>query len=582
MKNKFSILILLLITSISFAQKKKKDTIGTEVINVVKPYTPTVSDAFKIKLSPEIGNDIISVKKQVQYSIFSVPVASTFTPAKGKAKVLRVDPSAPVYENFITAGFGNFSTPRFEAFVHSNSTRYNDFGGFFNYHSSKGGVKDVGLDDNFLDTRLDLFYKQEERDFDWQLNGGVIYQKYNWYGLPESDQINFTQDVINSIDESLNYTEVYLGGKINYKDSFFQGATVESNRFTDNEGSTEIHLLVKPKIEFAIGSEYINAEARLEFLSGQFYQKFNTANDTDHIDYTIFNIGFNPNFEILRDNLTINLGVDLIYSAASGVSESKAFVYPKITASYKLIDEVLTVYAGVVGGLQQNSFRDFANENPFVSPTLNILRTDRQYNAYGGLKGKLASNVAYNFKGGYISERDKSLFKLNPTKTEGNILVAKGYEAGNSFQVVYDDVKTLFAFAEVSVDFSKTLKFGGNVEFNNFSTTNEVEAWNLPTLKATAFANYNVKQWFAGANLFFVGDRKDELTFQTPVLTTVDEVIDLGNYVDLNLNGGYKFTDKLTAFVKVNNLFSSNYEKYTNFKVQGLQFFAGLTYKFDL
>jgi len=59
------------------------------------------------------------------------------------------------------------------------------------------------------------------------------------------------------------------------------------------------------------------------------------------------------------------------------------------------------------------------------------------------------------------------------------------------------------------------------------------------------------------------------------------QIVDVGNYVDLNLNGGYKFTDKLTAFAKVNNVFGSNYQKYTNFNVQGLQVFAGLTYKFD-
>ncbi len=560
-------------------QNKKKDTLDTEVINVVKPYSPTVSDAFKIKVAPEINDTIFGKKKPIEYSIFSIPVASTFTPAKGKAKVLRVDPSAPIYDNYITAGFGNFGTPALEIFAHSNSNNYNEFGGFLNYHSSRGGIKDVQLDDNFLDTRLDLFYKQEERDFDWQLNGGFRYQKYNWYGLP--DGLNFIQSALNSIDEAQNYTEIYVGGKINYNDSFFQGATTELYRFTDNEGSSEIRLLAKPKIEFPIASEYINLEARIEVLRGEFFTNYDT---TDDISYTYLNLGVNPNFEVLRDNLTINLGADILFSAASGVSESKAYFYPKITASFILIDQIATLYAGVLGGLHQNSYRDFANENPFVSPTLNVLRTDQQYNAYGGIRGKLASNVSYNLKGGYTSERDKPLYKLNPTKTLGDTDVVKGYEAGNSFQIIYDDVKTLYAFAEVSVDFSKQLKFGGNVSYNNFSTTNEVEPWGLPNLKASAFANYNNNKWFAGANLFFVGQRMDELDFAIPgvLINRAPELIDVGNYVDLNLNAGYKFTDRLTAFAKVNNALGSNYQKYTNFTVQGLQFFAGLTYKFDL
>jgi len=576
MKKQISILILLLITTIAFSQKKKKDTIGTEVINVVKPYTPTVSDAFKLKASPEINDSQISKKKQIQYSIFSIPVASTFTPAKGKAKVLRVDPSAPVYDNFITAGFGNFSTPQVEIFAHSNSNRYNDFGGFFKYHSSTGGIDNVVLNDDFIDTRLDLFYKQEESEYDWQLNGGFRFQKYNWYGLPE--QINFDQNVIDGLNENLKYTNVYIGGKLDYKDSFFQGGTTELNYFTDDEGSTETHILIQPKVEFPIASEYINANARLEYIKGDFFQNYL---GTNIIEYSFFTIGFNPNFEVLRDNLTINLGADFLYSSGSADGEeSKIYTYPKVTASYILIDQVLTAYAGVIGGLHQNSYNSFANENPFVSPTLLIKRTDEQYNAFVGFKGKLASNVGYNFKASYKNERDKPLYKLNSSKTDGIIGVTKGYEVGNSFQVLYDNITTIGGFAEVSVDFSKELKFGGNIEINSFSTDTQTEAWNLPELKASAFANYNQDKWFAGANLFFAGERKDELTFTDILIPT--EAITIGNYVDLNLNGGYKFTDKLTAFAKVNNMFSSSYQKYAGFKVQGLQFFAGLTYKFDL
>jgi len=574
MKKYISILILLIISTVTFAQVK--DTLGTEVINVVKAYSPTVSDAFKIKSSPEIDTTTIDSKKQINYSIFSIPVASTFTPAKGKAKVLKVNPSPPVYDNYISAGFGNFSTPGVELFVHGNSNRYNDFGTFFDFISSKGGIKDVALNDDYFDTRLDLFYKHQERKFNWQINGGFRMQKYNWYGLPE--QINYSQSLLENISEKIKYLDAYIGGKIDYKDSFFQGGTVESNSFTDGEGSAELHFLAKPKIEFPIASEYINAETRIEFLNGRF------ASDYDNVDdlkYTFFNIGFSPSLEILRNNLTVNLGVHLLYSSGSGSgNESKGYYYPNVTASYKLIDEVLTLYAGVTGGLHQNTFKRYANENPYVSPTLNIRRTDEQYNGFFGLKGKLASNIAYNFKASYKNERDKPLYKLNVAKTDGDLPTTRNYEIGNSFNVVYDTITTINAFGEVTIDLSKQFKLGGNFEFNQYDTKNEAEAWNLPSLKASVFTNYNNDNWFAGADLFYVGSRKDQLVINVPASFTVTN-INLGDYVDLNLNAGYKFNEKLTVFAKVNNVLNSNYQKYTNFYVQGLQVFGGLTYKFD-
>ena len=90
MRKLFITSLILLITGFSFSQETKKDTLKTEEIIVVKPYTPKISDAFKIKSNPTI-EDTSSIKKEnVTYSIFSIPVASTFTPSKGKAKGVEI------------------------------------------------------------------------------------------------------------------------------------------------------------------------------------------------------------------------------------------------------------------------------------------------------------------------------------------------------------------------------------------------------------------------------------------------------------------------------------------------------------
>jgi len=77
-------ILFLLVSQFSFAQKKEQ--IGTEVVNVVKPYTPTISDAFKVKETPVLDDEGNSKKEPIKYNIFSFPVASTFTPSKGKAE----------------------------------------------------------------------------------------------------------------------------------------------------------------------------------------------------------------------------------------------------------------------------------------------------------------------------------------------------------------------------------------------------------------------------------------------------------------------------------------------------------------
>ncbi len=59
------------------------------------------------------------------------------------------------------------------------------------------------------------------------------------------------------------------------------------------------------------------------------------------------------------------------------------------------------------------------------------------------------------------------------------------------------------------------------------------------------------------------------------------EEVTLDGYVDANLSFGYRFTDRLSAFVKGSNLFGDNYDKWMNYPVQGIQGLVGVTYKFD-
>ena len=84
-------ILVVIITSfatLGIAQEREQDTLKTDVIDVVKPYTPSISDAFKVKEQPNLDDTNTNAKKEVTYNIFSFPVASTFTPAKGKAASL--------------------------------------------------------------------------------------------------------------------------------------------------------------------------------------------------------------------------------------------------------------------------------------------------------------------------------------------------------------------------------------------------------------------------------------------------------------------------------------------------------------
>ena len=572
MKKLVFLIFLLFGSGLVFSQKK--DTLKTEVVKVVKPYAPVVSEAQKIKQAPVLDSISLQTKKEVKYTFNSVPVVSTFVPAKGNARTIPREPKEIFYNNYISLGFGNYSTPFAEIFAHYSLSDYSEFGGFIGYQSSKGGIDDVLLDDNYSDAKVDLYYKQMEKYYEWQIRGGIKSQVVNWYGLPE--QITFTDNVLSSIEEEQQYGTVYLSGDIEFEDAWMKNAELYLGSFVDDSQSTEYNAKIKTNIEFPVWDAFMNSFLAIEYLGGSFEKDFTNFNS---IEYSYLNLGFSPNFAFYREDLTVNVGANLWYSITdTDGQDSKFYAYPNITASYKIFEENLIAYGGVTGDLTQNSYREFVDSNPFLSPTLDILRTSQPYMGFIGAKGKILSDLSFNAKIGYGSEKDKPLFKLNPSKTNGNILLNDGYAAGNSFMVVYDDVNTLNAYAEFIYDFDNHLKFGANLDYNLYTPENEDHAWNLPMLKATLLAKYNRKKWYAGADLYFYSDRKDELTI-LPENTT--ERITNSAFFDVNLNGGYYLTDRWSVFLKLNNVLNQNYQKYTHFDVQGFQVMGGLTYRFD-
>ena len=569
-----SIIAILCVTQFSYAQKKD-DNIGTEVVNVVKPYTPTISDAFKVKETPTLDDDDTSKKENIKYNIFFFPVASTFTPSKGKAANVDKSPDEKILSNYLTLGAGNFGTISAELFVTQNISNTDYFGGMLRHNSSQGGIKDVPLDDKFFNTALDLTYGSRTKAMSWNADLGYQHQVYNWYGIHPG---LFDDATITTISEKQTYHTLYVGGRLGLSDSFLKESTVKFSRFWDAFGSSENRFVAKPSLEFDIVEQKIKVDFVLDYINGSFDQTFNGGSS---FKYGYTNVGFQPSVKIHKGDLTVNVGAGFFYSAAQQGGQSKFFIYPQVTGSYKIVGDLMIFYAGLEGTLQQNSYHDFVQENFFVSPTLGVAPTDQKYDIYAGLKGKLANSVSYNIRGSYKNEEGKALFKSNIFDQFNSN--TDGYTFANSFEVVYDKVKTLSFFGELKADFSKNVSFGINGTFSSFTTDVEKEAWNLPAIKLASTLDVSITpKWYAGTSLFFVGERKDIFRQATVTLPfPPDENITLKSYFDLNAHVGYKYSERLSFFLKGNNLGNQEYQRWANYPVQTLQVLIGANYKFD-
>ena len=562
----FSIPALFLFHFSANAQEKELDP---EVVNIVKPYTPTISDAFKVKETPSLNDSVSTAKKDVKYSIFSVPVASTFTPAKGKATNVEKAKPVKLYDNYATLGFGNYTSILGELYSNFEISRTDNAGFFFRHNSSQGDIKGVKLDNHYYDTSLDANYTSRQRDVTYRLDAGVEHQLFNWYGVPTG---YYSDEDLARIDTKQNYLSGYVGGSIALDDSFFDKAAASIRYTGDSFSSSELNAKLKPEFSFPLENVTFKLDGDLDYLMGSFDKDY--SNSTD-IKYSYLNVGLAPSINFVNNDLSVSLGVAGYVSLDTENSDTNFSLYPKVNVSYRLLDETVIAYGGAEGGIKQNTYYDFKEENPFVSPTLNIAPTKKLYEAFGGIKGKLSNAFAYNARVSYGKDENSALFQSNDINftTSQN----EGYHYGNSFNVVYDDINTLAFFGEVKVDVSGQFSVGVNANYYSYSTDVQSEAWNLPSLKASVFSNFNItEKLYGSASLFYVGERKDVSN-----AGFIGEEITLDGFVDANLSFGYRFTDRLSAFVKGSNLFGDNYKKWMNYPVQGIQGLAGVTYKFD-
>jgi hypothetical protein len=555
----------------SLSAQQKKDSVPTEIINVISSYNPSISDAFKAKDIPEIDNKNSS-KKKPSYQIKSKRIHSLFQPDAGaylaplEEKFLLKNP------NYLKVGYGNYQTPLLEAFVTKKVEQHDVSFLLFN-RASGGGIPDVVLNDNYINTKLGLRYKNEQQDHTW--TGKVNYQKdsYNWYGLPSN--IDFDSNVIESIEEKQSFRHFTMGGSLLLKQGSLKKTEVSFHFFSDRFDSKETQIHLQPSFSFLLGKKKLSADLSIDILNGSFENNFEGNNK---LNYGQLTFSAKASYPIAIYDFYLNIGTQLVHNSDTEKNTQQFYIYPDIRINYSPRGDLLKLYTGVNGGLTQNAYRSFVASNSYVSPSLHINPTQNKFHLFAGAKGTFSSIIAYHIKASLRHDNNRALFQLNPNLSDGTNSLAKGYQYGNSFNVVYDAVKTFRLYSQFQTELMENLNTGLRFCFQYYDTDTQKEAWNLPNFHTTLFASYERNKWSYTSEIFVLGKRKDRATRED--LSQVSQ--QLKAFADVNFSAQYRFHSNWNASLEIHNLLNQNYARFANFNVQGFQLLAGISYQFDL
>jgi hypothetical protein len=559
-----------------FAQSEaEKDSLDTQLVKVVKPYTPKISDAFKIKQSPSLENLENSTKKAVDYTIFSVPVASVFTPAKSKSVALEQLKREKKFSNVASFSGGNYTTVQGDLFLNTAISKGKNFGAYLSHYSSQGGITDLIGEDNFSTNIAKVKYEVSSRDINWNISAGAQRYVSNWYGLfPD-----FNTDLQHSFDAKQTVSVFETKGGLNINDNVFEMTDVNFYFLLDDFDSKEIRGQLDSKFNFELMNASIKTGIGLDVLKGSFAQ---SLSQNSAINYGNLTASISPTYNLNLSDFNMDIGLKVVYFNDLEHSKQKIYVYPKITTRISLVDSILIAYGGVDGNLFQNTYKDLYLENSFVSPSLVIQPTSMPYKLFLGTKGKLTNSLSYDINAAFSQQKDAIFFQKNGHNTIFNSMV---FANGNSFGLIYDDLQTISFQGILNFELNDKFNFSGSALFNSYNLDTQDKAWNLPEIKSTlSMRYYPTDRLLFGVHGFFVGERFDFQRTESSSIPTDDlnKITSFDAFFDLNIDASYVINNRWSATLKLNNILGQNYQRWMHFPVQGFQISAGAFYKFDL
>ncbi len=500
------------------------------------------------------------IKPEITYDYKNVPfAASDYNPSirPHKLKSPTID---KLNNNYISAGFGNYSSPYLEGYI-TNKRDKNKYYGAKLFHRSfdSGPVGDGNSASG--NTEIKVFGKAFSRVV--AVGGSIGFENraakfYGTFpGMPAAaivsqsySIVSLSANVENASAKDFNYN---LTGGFSY---------LKDDR---NSSETEISLDLKSNLKVA-NEKFID-------LAGD-YTLMNRSSSGSSRARHLFRVMPSYTFSPI-ENLNLKIGLTAAFQNDTLGSVKNINLYPDVRASYNLTENI-QAYAGLTGGIDRVSLHTLSRENAWLDQNVILNHTNRTFEFLGGLNGKLGSSVAF--------QTGLSFATLNNLYFYQNDLY-QGLSTTNHperFLVTYSDATRTNLFAELAYSKTAIVRLAVRGDYFAYSTDKIQRAWHRPTYKFNFNASYNIYNKIRlDADLTLQGGIKaNSMEFKDVSTGYVSRIVELPVASDLNLKVRYAVSDDVHVFIQANNVFGSQYQTYLYYPVRGFQVLAGFSWSF--
>jgi len=561
-----SVIFLVFLGLISLFPSLIKAQGRNQEVTIVAPYQPTISDASKIDFKPVL-KDTLQQIPPLDYTVLQVaPLPQTFTPEPISAVYTEIETADTLRRNYLRAGFGNYTTPYAELFT--NTLKSDEFSlGFHAKHLSSSGQIDDYATSKFSQNRISLFGKRYLRDK--TLSGNLFYKRdvVHYYGFKPDNYVG-----LDVTDEDLKQRFSLIGAEAGLVSNYKRNGNLNYSVKADFYNLTDLFEIHETKV--GMGGNVNSKNEFMDFVDEQelgadgqldYYRNSDSINSQGT---TVFSV--QPYIRLNFDELNIYVG---LRGTLAADSTSEFHVYPAINLTYQVIPDYLQFYAGISGGLQRNSFRSVSDENPWINPVFPLGFSSTKYQFKGGFTGKIDMVLDYNFSVAYADVEDM-LFCANIFSDPLSSAIPENL--GNKFTGIYDDVQHTTVKAEFTWQQSYNLTVSLAAEYNDYKMADELKPWHKPAFNTKLGAKYQLNPRISlSGEIYYRAKVYAKLFESDPQMFS-----EVNSFADLSLGGEYQFNDRVSAFLKLNNLTGTQYYRWYNYPMQRFNAMAGLTFSF--
>ena len=562
--------------TIIYGQEKEND-LSIQEVTVIKSYTPSLSEVFKIREQPRVIDSIGKEKSTVRYSIFSVPVASTFIPSKGSARVLQKKKTTPKYNATVSSAFGNFNNLLLDHSAQIDLDRRQKVNWLMRFNGFFEDLPDQELTTQQNTTLIHLGYQHDSNTIASSSQLSFRNHSFNLYGTQDPIEDDL---VLRFLDPKQQINYLSFKSQWQWFNIILKKADITAHLTTDSFNTNELQLELNTKFQLPIGSFFVNAIPSVRYINNQFASDYllNTpsafASGISQMELSVSSG---------KNRFKFKIGATAVYGFGDDFENQNIFVLPVLDLSFKPKNGNFTPFLKVFGELNQNSFRSFSDENPYTAPAIVLKNTKIPYAFQLGTRTKLLAGWEFTMNAYYQKSENSPLFRSFGIDNPNTDFTAFRY--GNTFEVIYKEIETFGFDASVMAAFKNGGSLSLQAHWRDYSLADKTEPLNLPGLQFKF--KTNLKMWdkfFLQTNIIFWGARENSFQeiLNNQTLSAPRKIAELPSFVDAELKLTYQLSNRWDVYCKVENVFNAKQFHWANYQVYGTRLLTGIRYNFDL